>query len=47
MPELKAFIFDMDGTVLVWKDPAISFEQMALIQFAPSTSSCSAKDMTL
>ncbi len=33
MPELKAIIFDMDGTVLVWRDPAISFEQMALIQF--------------
>lgn len=33
MNELKAVIFDMDGTLLEWKDPTITFEQVALDQF--------------
>jgi putative hydrolase of the HAD superfamily len=30
---LKAVIFDMDGTLLEWKDPTTTLEQVALIQF--------------
>jgi putative hydrolase of the HAD superfamily len=31
--ELKAVIFDMDGTLLEWKEPTTTFEQVALVQF--------------
>jgi HAD superfamily hydrolase (TIGR01509 family) len=31
--ELRAVIFDMDGTVLVWTDPTVNLEQMAMVQF--------------
>ncbi len=33
MTELKAILFDMDGTLLEWKDPNVRFEQVALAQF--------------
>jgi FMN phosphatase YigB (HAD superfamily) len=30
---LKAVIFDMDGTLLEWKDRATSLEEVTLVQF--------------
>ena len=33
MAELRAVVFDMDGTVLVWTDPTVDLEQMAMVQF--------------
>ena len=33
MPQIKAVIFDMDGTLLEWNDPTRNFEQFALSQF--------------
>jgi putative hydrolase of the HAD superfamily len=33
MSELKAVVFDMDGTLLEWQDHTVSFEQLALTQF--------------
>ncbi|MGD2205902.1 MAG: HAD family hydrolase [Anaerolineae bacterium] len=33
MTGIKAVIFDMDGTLLEWKDRSLGFEQLALTQF--------------
>ncbi len=33
MTALKAVLFDMDGTLLEWKDPTTTLEQVALVQF--------------
>ncbi len=30
---LKAVIFDMDGTLLEWKDPTVSFQEVARMEF--------------